>query len=288
LPRTAGHRVAELVALGGAVAFGGMVALGMAIVEPAAASTTVATSVSFSVNLWADPPAQRTTHFVVQGQMDFVHHTITAAVTVPRTALRPSSSDASAAFLPAGDSMNLHTEWVDGHAYMTVPASWAGLVKGARALSLPTSSSARRTIDTALTQSAAALSYARILLDQLTNHHAVHLAHPRVIGGIPVTGTTADLTLAELLKLVPELSPTMTKNAATMASQTIPTTVWVDHQGRLVEVTMRAAPGDTESVTGTVRFSNYNAPAQLHAPASATVKPLPPALRQLLGSVYLF
>jgi hypothetical protein len=260
----------------------------MATMEPATASTTVATSVSFSVNLWADPPAQRTTHLVVQGQMDFVHRTITAAVSVPRTALRPTSSEASAAFLPAGDTMNLHTEWIDGQAYMTVPASWSGLVKGARALSLPTSSSARRTIDTALTQSAVALTYARLLLDQLTDHHTIHMAHSRVIGGIPVTGTTADLTLAELLKLVPELSPTMTRNAATMAGQTIPTTVWVDHQGRLIEVTMRATRGDTASVTGTVRFSNYNAPAELHAPAPATVKPLPTALQQLLGGVYLF
>jgi hypothetical protein len=288
LPRTAGHRVAELVALGGAVAFGGIVALGMATIRPATASTTVATSVSFSVNLWADPPAQPATHFVVQGQMDFVRHTITAAVTVPRTALQPTSSEASAAFLPAGDTMNLHTEWIDGHAYMTVPASWSRLVKGARALSLPTSSSARRTIDTALTQSAVALTYAHILLDQLTGHHATHMAHSRVIGGIPVTGTTANLTLAELLKLVPELSPTMTRNAATMAGRTIPITVWVDHQGRLVEVTMRAAPGDTASVTGTVRFSNYDAPDRLQAPTATTVKPLPPALRQLLGGLYLF
>jgi hypothetical protein len=288
LPRTTAHRVAELVALGGAVALGGIVALGIVTLEPATANTTVATSVSFSVDLWADPPAQTTTHFVVQGQMDFVRHTITAAVTVPRTALRPPSSDASAAFWPAGDTMNLHTEWIDGHAYMTVPASWSSLVKGARALSLPTSSSARRTIDTALTQSAVALTYARILLDQLTDHHATHMAHPRTIGGISVTGTRADLTLADLLKLVPELSPTMTRDAATMAGQTIPITVWVDHQGRLIEVTMQAARGDTASVSGTVRFSNYDAPVRVKAPTTAAVKPLPSALRQLLGGLYLF
>jgi hypothetical protein len=265
-----------------------MVALGMATMGPAAASTTVATSVSFSVNLWADPPGQPTTHFVVEGQMNFVRHTITAAVTVPRTALRPSSSESSAAFLPAGNTVNLHTEWIDGQAYMTVPASWSNLVKGAKALSLPTSSSTRRTIDTALTQSAVALTYARILLDQLTGPHATRKVHSRVIGGIRVTGTTANLTLAELLKLVPELSPTMTRNATTMAGQTIPTMVWVDHEGRLIEVTMRAASVDAASVTGTVRFSNYNAPDRLRPPSASTVRPLPAALRQLLGSVYLF
>jgi hypothetical protein len=303
LPRTATVRVAELVVLGGAVALGGIVALALATIGPAAATATgdvdravtvgqtsapVATSVSFTVDLWADVPAHDATHLVVRGQMDFVHHTMTAVVTVPRSALRSRSSASNAAFLPADNTVNLHSEWVDGHAYMTVPSWWSGLAKGAKALSLPTSSSMHRTIDTALAQSAVALTYANILLGQLADHHAVKMERARTIGGVRATGTKVDLALAQLVKLVPELSPTLTKDAATMGSKTIPTTVWVDHRGRLVEATMRSGEGDDASVIGTVQFSHYDAPVTITRPTASTVKPLPTALRQLLDGLYLF
>jgi hypothetical protein len=303
LPRTATVRVAELVALGGAVALGGIVALALATIGPAAAtasgdpdravtvdqtSAPVATSVSFTVDLWADVPAHDATHLVVRGQMDFVHHTMTAVVTVPRSALQSRSSASNAAFLPADNTVNLHSEWVGGRAYMTVPSWWSRPAKGAKALSLPTSSSMHRTIDTALAQSAVALTYAKILLDQLVDHHAVTMKRARTIGGVRATGTKVDLALAQLVKLVPELSPTLTKDAATMGSTTIPTTVWVDDRGRLVEATMRSGEGDDASVIGTVEFSHYDAPVAVTPPAPSTVKPLPTGLQELLEGLYLF
>jgi hypothetical protein len=293
----------RLVALGGVVALGGGAASGIAARVPAAAtlvrsvdtgtvrdasdaSTAVATSVSFTVDLHAQIPPHHAVHLVVRGQMNFVHHTVTATVTLPRATLPASASDAEA--LSQGNSLTVQTEWVNQHAYMSVPAAWAALAGGARILSLPTSSSLRRIVTTMLTQSAVALTYAKLLLDELTEDHTAHRAVTRSIGGVPATGTQVELTLADLLKLVPELSPTMTKDVARMADQTIPATVWVDHQGRLVEVDLADPQGSPASVRGTVRFSDYGAPAPAAVPPATTVQPIPPALLQLLGGWYYF
>ena len=121
---------------------------------------------------------------------------------------------------------------------MSVPSAWTALAHGATTVSLPTSPSLQRMVTTALTQSAVAVTYAKLLLDELTDHQTARHLGSRTIGGVSATGTGVDLTLAQLLKLVPELSPTMTKAAARMADQTIPATVWVDRQGRLVEVNL--------------------------------------------------
>jgi hypothetical protein len=155
-------------------------------------------------------------------------------------------------------------------------------------LSLPVSPATNKEIDTALAQSAVALSYARILLSELTADQTVHSLGERTIDGISATGTQVGLTLAQLLKLVPELSPAMTTDATTMANETIPATVWVDHQGRLIEVTMATAKGHAASITGTVRFSHYDATDTVTAPPATTVKPIPPALRQMLSGLNFF
>ncbi len=315
MTRTTATRLVGLVALGGVVALGGSAASGAsstASSAPAAdtsaprgtapgtapgtasgtahaVSTDIVTTVSFVVDLRTHLPAQRNVHLVVHGQMDFVHHTLTATVTVPTSALAASASYAGTQ--PAAGSITLHTEWIDHVAYMSVPPVWAALAHGARTVSLPTSPSLRRTVTTTLTQSAVALTYAKLLLDELTAHQTARHLGSRSIDGVSATGTGVDLTLTQLLKLVPELSPTMTKAAALLADQKIPATVWVDHRGRLVEI--RLAPPTTKehtasSVTGTMRFSRYGAPASAPVPPAATVKPIPHALQQMLGGWYYF
>jgi hypothetical protein len=143
-------------------------------------------------------------------------------------------------------------------------------------------------VATALTQSAVALSYAKLLLDELTDHGTARRQGSRTIGGVPATGSKVDLTLAQVLKLVPELSPSMTKAATRLADQTIPSTVWVDRRGRLVEVDLAQSKDAAARVTGTMRFSHYGAPAVAPVPVAATVKPIPRALQQLLGQWYYF
>lgn len=302
MTRTTATRLVELVALGGVVALGGSAATGVGSFASADTpvprgtasgtahdvSTDIATSVSFAVDLRTRMPAQRNVHLVVQGQMDFVHHTLTATVTVPTSALSASVSGAGSP--PAAGSITLHTEWVNNVAYVSVPPSWAAQAHGARTLSLPTSPSLRRTVTTTLTQSAVAVTYAKLLLDELTARQAARHLGSRMIDGVAATGTGVDLTLTQLLKLVPELSPTMTKAAAQMADQKIPATVWVDHRGRLVEVSLaRSTSKDTASwVIGTMRFSHYGAPAAAAVPPAGTVKPIPRGLQQMLGGWYYF
>jgi hypothetical protein len=249
-------------------------------------SAEVATSVTFAVDLYARVPARRTAHFRVEGQMDFVHHTLTATVTVPSNALHATASNAQIDL--TRNPTKLHTEWVGRHAYLSVPSSWAAMARGAQTLSLPTSPSLQRMVATALTQSAVALTYAKILLNDLTEHQAPHRLGTRTIEGVSATGSQVQLTLGELLKLVPQLTPTMTKSVALMADATIPAAVWVDGQGRLVEVSLGTSKSSAPSITGTVQFSNYSAPAKATVPPAATVKPTPPALQQLLGDLYYF
>jgi hypothetical protein len=189
---------------------------------------------------------------------------------------------------PTGTTMQLHTEWVGHQAYLSVPAQWTALAAGAQTLSLPTSTTLQRMVTTALTQSAVALTYAKLLLNDLTEHQKPHRLGSRTIEGVVATGSKVQLTLPQLLKLVPQLLPTMTKKVASMADATIPTTVWVDRQGRLVEVALAATKGSAAWVSGTVQFSAYGAPATATLPAAGTVKPIPRALKQLLGEWYYF
>jgi hypothetical protein len=288
--------------LGGIVVLGSLAALGTASFDAGATgsgagprgeaarasstSTAVATSVSFAVDVHAHTPTQRTVHLQVEGQMNFVTHTLTATVTRPSAALHLSATNAEVD--PTGDTMRLHTEWVGRQAYLSVPTPWTALAGGAHTLSLPTSPALQRMVTTALTQSAVALSYAKILLKDLTGHQTPHRLGSRTIQGVVATGSRVLLTLPQLLKLVPELSPTMTKNVASMADATIPATVWVDRQGRLVEVALAASKGSAAWVTGTVQFSDYGAPAKVTVPPAAAVKPITPPLQQLLGAWYYF
>ena len=282
LTRTAPTRVVGLVVLGGIAALSGIAACGMA---PSGASTAVVTSVSFSLDLQVDQSATNTTHLHALGQMNFAQHSMTAVITVPRTVTGFAASDAEV--VPGNGTLQLHTEWVDNQAYMTVPPAWSAVAGDASTLSIPTSPTMERTIDTALTQSAVSITYAKILLDELTAHENVHRLPGRTIGGVRVTGTRVGLTLSQLLKVVPGLAPTMAKGSATMAHESIPVTVWVDSRGRLIEVVMAAA-GGAASLHGTVRFSHYGAPATVTAPPAGTVKPIPAALRRLLYPSILF
>jgi hypothetical protein len=288
--------------LGGVIAFGGIAALGAAsfgagagaLPEAGAASHSstststspaVATSVSFAVDVHAHTPTQRTMHLQVEGQMNFVRDTMTATVTVPAPAMPASATTAEVD--PTAKTMKLHTEWVGDHAYLSVPSQWTAQVPGAQTLSLPTSSALQQMVTTALTQSAVALTYAKLLLTDLMQQ-SPHRLGSRTIEGVATTGSKVQLTLPQLLKLIPQLSPSMTKNEPSMADAPIPAKVWVDRQGRLVEMDLAAAKGSAAWVTGTVRFSDYGASAKVTPPPAATVKPIPPALQRLLGHWYYF
>ena len=288
MARYAATRVIGLAALCGIAALG-LASLGGSVASGARHATmAVSTSVSFAVDLRVQVPEQYAAELRANGQADFVHHAVEASVTVPSLGLH-ASRKGNAGTLPGTRPLSVHAEWVGGHGYMSVPSSMSALVGGAQALSLPVSASTGRKFDAELTQSAVALTYARLLLSELTQPQQQHRVGARTIGGVLTTGTEVDLTLTQLLKVIPGLSTALAKVAQSIGNETIPVTVWVDQQGRLVDVTMAsAAKGNGASVSGTVQFSNYNALVSVTAPPASTVRPIPKNVQQLLKGLNIF
>jgi hypothetical protein len=290
LARYAATRVVGIAALGGLTTlgvgvFGTTTAEGAG--QPAADSTAVATSVTFNVNLRIALPGQYATQMRARGKTDFVHQAVETSVTLPTVGLHASLPQ-SAGSLLGTKPLSLKAYWVNSHAYVSVPPSLSALVGDAQVLSIPVSAADARQVATAFTQSSVALTYSHLLLGELPGLPKQRHVAAKTINGVKATGTQVDLTVAELLKLVPGLAPAMTEDAKALALVSIPVTVWVDRTGRLVEVALAATNASTGSISGTVQFSNYNSPVHVSAPAPSTVKPAPAMVQQLLGSLDLF
>jgi hypothetical protein len=290
LARYAATRVVGLAALGGLTALG-VGSLGAGSATAAARNTNenapVASTVRFSVSLHVQMPKQYAIVLSAQGQMDFVHHALMASVVVPTPGLQAAARK-KAGSLTTTKPVRLTGKWVGGHVYVMLPASLAALVHGVHEVSVPVTTSTGHQVDTALDQSAVALSYAKILLTDLAGHQAQHALAPRKLNGVAVTGTQVDLTLGELVKVVPGLAPVMQGEDAAMASQTIPVTVWIDHHGRLVEATMATKQGSPDLLNGTVKFSDYDAAAHITAPPAGSATPIPASLKRLLSGLNPF
>jgi hypothetical protein len=290
LTRYLATRVVGLAALGG-IATLGVGTLGAGTANGASKAQTettpVATSVSFTMNLRVTLPGQYATELHAHGKTDFVHHAMEASVTLPPVGLHASQPE-SAGTLLGPKPLVLQALWVDGHAYVLVPASLAALVGGAKALSIPVPATDANKVATAFTQSSVALSYAHLLLSELAQHQQQHRMGTRTIDGVSASGTEVDLTLAQLLKVVPGLSPAMSDESQALEQTSIPVTVWVDHKGRLVEVAMAATNSSVGSVSGTVQFFDYDGSVTVAAPAAGTVKPIPQSVEQLLNGLDLF
>jgi hypothetical protein len=286
LARSTATRAVGLAAIGG-IATLGLGGFGTAAdAAPRPSSAPVVTSVSFDVNLRVTMPGQYATTLRARGKTDFVHHALTATVTLPAVGLHASADGLGS--LPGDKPLTLAAIWVDGRAYVTVPPSLAALAGGAKVLSVPVSGSDAGKVATAFTQSSVALSYTRLLMSELVQPDQQHRVAARTIGGVRATGTRADLTLAQLLKLVPGLSPSMSGDIKALAGVTIPVTVWVDRSGRLVEVALSPSSSPSGSISGTVSFSDYDAKVDIAAPAAGTVKTAPASVQQMLGGLDLF
>jgi hypothetical protein len=257
----------------------GALALGTLAAGPAGAAlartSTVSpliSSASMSINLKLALPGRAVTSLVASGRMDVAHNALALTVTVPEVGKRPHGLAKNQVHLSGG--LTFRGEWVGGRAYLTLPASVAALAGGAPSVSIPVTAALRTEITTALTQTAAAVTYAKILLGTLAPAQAQTVVGTKVINGVRAQGTEADLTLSQLLKVVPALTPAMGATVAAMANTEIPVTVWVDRQGRLVEAVMTQPKSATTWIAGTVRVSNLNAPVSISAPAANTVRPI--------------
>jgi len=274
-------RVVGLTVLSGLTALGpgsfGAASAAPSTTKPRAKATTkaptVTTSVAFTVDLQVRLPQSYAFALRGAGQADFAHRDVSLSFNLPTAGLH--SSAIGKGVPRATGSLLLQGEWVDGTAYVKVPASLTALAGGAQNLSYAVPAATARQVDTAIDQSAVALTYTHLLIDTLAGHQSRHNMGSRSIGGVPATGTQIDLTLSQLLKVIPGLIPAMTKDIGKMADTKIPATIWVDAGGRLVEASMgSSAKTALGTITGSVQFSNYNAPVSIAAPPAGEVRPV--------------
>lgn len=277
------HSTATRVGMG---ALGGMALLGLSSLGAGAASdqtATVTKTVSFAVNLRVETPGHYAVAWKADGQANFLHHAAQEFVTLPNIGLHANG------ILPGHKPVLMVAKWVGDKAYVTVPSSVSGLPGAPKALSVPVGTARSHQIDLALDQSAVALTYTKVLLNELADPKAQHAMGPRTIGGVPVSGTRVALTLAELLKVSPGLSPTMIGDLSMFGNESIPVTLWIDHHGRLVEASMGGGTNAHEaSVTGVIEFSHYNDAVTITAPAAQSVAAMPASVSQMLSGLQLF
>jgi hypothetical protein len=277
----------------GMAALGGLAALGMTAFDagPALASTSkerdstpvVTTSATFTVALQIDMPKDYAVNLRSQGQADFAHRSVSLTIAVPAAGLHPNDLQHGAG--ASDQSLDLQAEWINDKAYVTVGSGLHAQAAGATEMSYHPSEAETDQIDTTLSQTAVAITYAKLLLDTLAGKEKQHHLGSRAMDGTTGTGTEINLTLAQVLKVIPGLSPAMDDDIATMGSAAIPVTVWVDPQGRLLEVSL--APGSKPSrgsISGTVIFSDLDAPVTITTPPAARVVPMTRREQALLRS----
>jgi hypothetical protein len=235
------------------------------------ATPPVVTSADVSLDLTLAQPGRYATTVEMTGQIDFTRHDAALTVTVPHRG--PQAHDLAKGHPHSDGAFTFKSDWVDGAAYLTLPASLANLAGGGSSVSYAVSPATSSSITTALSQTDVAVTYARILLGTLAPTKAPKREGLKTIDGVRATGTEVDLSLSQLLKVVPALSPGMDAGLAPMANTEIPVTVWVDRQGRLVEAVMTQPRSATSWIAGTVRFSDFDAPVTITAPPANTVRP---------------
>ncbi len=275
LARHAARRGLGVRALTGLGALGlGTVTIG-ATAPSADASTPlrVVTTADVKFNLTVAVPGHYVTTLHGSGQIDFVHHNVTLSLDLPAAGLHPDERVKDGTAVLHTGPIQVKGEWIGGAAYVSIPASVATQIKGAPTASYPMPSALAGDLSTSITQTAVAITYAHLLLDTLVGQHTRSAGH-QTMSGVKVSGTAVGLTLAELLKIVPAIGPVMGTTLAPMTNMTIPVTIWTDSDGRLVQATFSKPKSSATGLSGTVRFSNFNAPLTLTAPPSGTVHPM--------------
>lgn len=232
-------------------------------------SLGVITSVSVTFNLVVTRPGHYVTTLRGSGQIDFTHNNGTVVLNLPTGGLH-SNQKVAKGKAPPSAPIQLKAEWVNGAAYVSLPPSVASLIGGNPTASYPVPASLGKDLDTSIAQTAVAITYAHLLVDTLVGQHTRGMG-TRTMSGVRVSGTAVDLTLSELLKIVPAIGPVMGTALAPMARTAIPVTMWTDSRGRLIQATFTQPSNAKTGLTGTVRFTDFNAPVTIAAPAAGTV-----------------
>ena len=232
----------------------------------------VVTTAHVSFNLHAALPGRYVMQLRGSGQIDFTHHNVSLSITLPASGLHANAL-VKGKKQPATSALTFRAEWVNDAAYLMVSPSLAALTGGAPTVSYPVPSSLAGNIGNSIGQTAVAVTFAHLLLDTLVGSDS-RRAGSKTIDGVRVSGTAVNLTLSDLLKVVPAMAPVMGTALAPMAKTAIPAVIWTDSKGRLVEATLTGSRSAPLGLTGTVQFSDFGAPVTVSAPPAATVRPI--------------
>jgi hypothetical protein len=269
--RNARHLGALSLCGASALLFAPLAARPAGAAEAESTAPQVVTSADVSLDLTVAQPGRYATTVEMAGQIDFARLDVALTVTVPRSGQQ--AHDLVKGHPRSGGAFTFKSEWLNGSAYLTLPPSLAALAGGGSSVTYAVSPAANSSITTALSQTNVAITFAHILLGTLAPVKAQKQVGTKIIDGVRATGTQVELSLSQLLKVVPALSPGMDAGLAPMANTEIPVTVWVDRQGRLVEAAMAQPKAATSWIAGTVHFSDFDAPVTIAAPPANTVRP---------------
>jgi hypothetical protein len=264
----------------------GLGAVTVVVASPAGASASarasipplsVVTSARVAFDVTVTLPAHYVATLRGTGLIDFAHEKATVSITLApgrlhsnqrtRQPVSPLYSEVST------KPIQLTAELIGGSAYVSLPPSVASLIGGAPLATYPMTASLSSDLTTSLTQTSVAITYAHLLVDTLVGQHT-RGAGSQTMGGVRVSGAAVNLTVAELLKIVPAIGPVMGPALDPLTSLSIPVTIWTDSRGRMIQATFTKPKSAKSGLSGTVRFSAFNAPVSITPPAAGSAPPM--------------
>jgi len=223
-------------------------------VHTATASSSPATSVSFTFNASVQGLEKAGTISVSgTGAVDFTTDALTASVVLPPALVEPFGGGSS--------SLTVQVVLSGGTVYAEVPGLSGLLGKPWVAVALP--SGVVSAIPGAFSEVGSALDDVGEILSFASGHHAQVMS----LGSSTVNGTTA------------------TGNVVTVHLKGIGLSaqLWADSSGQLVQASITAGHGAV-GATATVDFSGYDAPVTITVPSSSEVASVPlSTVEQFLG-----
>jgi hypothetical protein len=238
---------------------------------------SVVTTAHVAFNITVTLPGRYVASLHGTGLIDFAHDNVAVSMTLAPGGLhsnqRTTQSQTPMSSAVSTKPVQLTAEWFGGSAYVGLPASVAQQIGGTPLATYPVTPSLGSDLDTSITQTSVAITYAHLLVDTLVGQHT-RGAGRRTMSGVRVSGAAVTLTVAELLKIVPAIGPVMGSALAPLTSLSIPVTIWTDSRGRMIQATFTQPKSAKSGLAGTVRFSSFNAPVTITRPAAGAASPM--------------
>ncbi len=252
------------------------VAVGMAMVvaalPAAAASAPPVSSVDFTFTFSVTQAGGTTLTGNGNGQADFATDQLEVTVDLPG-GLAPllSALPSSLAAMTKGAAADTQFQVVvsGGTVFVELPGLTVG-GKSTVGVSLPSA-----VVATAFDGIAGDLANGSDLLAAVKArpHHERALGR-RVLGGVKSTGRSATVPNAHMLALLHGFGSSIGPSISGQVGSTLPIKVWTNPQGQVNEISVDAswphAKGGPSAVNGAIKFTGYDSPVTVTAPASGT------------------